>query len=270
MLNVINCRGLSLLCAWWFGLAGLYGQPKHASLDGVPNFLYELVATKPADTQAYTQGLQYVDGILYLGTGLYGKSEVKALDWDTGEVRQLRALPKIAFGEGITVWDGNIYQLTWKLGLLYIYAQHDFSLVDIRVYEGQGWGLTHNGNQFIMSNGSATLYFRDSETFTLKRELKVTWQGQPVNHINELEWVEGWLIANRWGATDILIIHPDNGHVVAQLQLASIVQEVQQRSADAGVLNGVAYDAACGCLLVTGKNWDRIYVLKVDLAVLAQ
>lgn len=246
--------------------ACLYGQPQHASLAGVPNIAYEVIASKPGDTQAYTQGFQFIGGELYWGTGLYGKSEIKAVDWHTGGVSRRRQLPQEAFGEGVTVWNGNVYQLTWKLGLLYVYKQHDFSLANIMIYEGEGWGLTHDGKQFIMSNGSATLSFRNSETFAVERELEVIWQGQPVNHINELEWIEGWIVANRWGATDILIIDPDTGHVAAQIQLDAIVQEVQQRYPKAEVLNGIAYDAECDSLLITGKHWDRIYVLKVDLA----
>ena len=171
----------------WLWAPWAQAQPMHPPLIEVPNITYEVVAVKPGNKQAYTQGLQLVDDVLYWGTGKYGQSEIRALDWKTGRIKLQHKLPKEAFGEGIAVWNEHIYQLTWKIGLLYIYRQSDLSLADIFVYTGEGWGLTHDGKQFIMSDGTATLTFRNSDTFVVEREIQVTNQGKAIDHINELE-----------------------------------------------------------------------------------
>jgi len=245
-------------------------QPRYASLPGIPDIPFAIIAQKPSDKTAYTQGLQLVDDKLYLGTGLYGQSHIQVIDWATGDVILRRALPDTFFGEGVAVSNGHVYQLTWKVGLLYVYHQRDLSLANIHTYQGEGWGLAHDGSHFIMSDGTATLTFRDSDTFAVERTVDVTSNGQPVGHLNELEWVNGWLLANRWGASDILVVDPLSAQVMGQLRFGSIVEEMRQRLPTAGVLNGIAYDSAESKLLVTGKNWDRIYVIEADLRNLKQ
>lgn len=245
------------------GASGFAQSEQVDVLEGVPVVEYELVGKKAFDITAFTQGLQWVDNVLYLGTGLYGKSQLRAIDWETGDLLKKHALPKGVFGEGVTVVGGMIYQLTWKTGMLYIYEQDDFSLEDILFYDGEGWGITHNDQELIMSNGSSKIYFRDMKTFEVLREIEATAQGRPVDRLNELEYINGFIFANRWGTPDILMIDPKSGEVTGRMRLDGIVDEIKKRIPKADVLNGIAYIAESELLVVTGKLWDTLYLLKI-------
>ena len=261
-----------LFCGCWLGVVAAAADylggdrlPRSSqALAGVRRIPYTLVETRKADVHAFTQGLYLLEDTLYLGTGLYGKSELRAIDWNTGAVLQRKALPRNVFGEGVTVVGDRIYQLTWKNGLLNIYDRDDFELIETVAYQGEGWGLTHNATHLIMSNGTAQLTFRALDSFAVSHALKVTANGSPINHLNELEWVNGWILANRWFTHQIVWISPETGAVGGVLDLSPIVAEVRKRQPRADVLNGIAYDVANDLLIITGKLWDRYYLLKVD------
>ena len=240
------------------------------ALAGIPRIPYTLVESREADVHAFTQGLYLRGETLYLGTGLYGKSELRAIDWNTGTVLQRKALPRNAFGEGVTVVGDRIYQLTWKNGLLNVYDRDTFKLIKTLTYQGEGWGLTHNATHLIMSNGTAQLTFRAFDSFAVSHVLKVTANGSPIHHLNELEWVNGWILANRWLTHQILWISPETGAVGGVLDLSPIVAEVRKRQPRADVLNGIAYDPVNDLLIITGKLWDRYYLVKVDWAAAGQ
>jgi len=224
-----------------------------------------VVATYPHDRDAFTQGLQFVDGVLYEGTGLNGRSSIRRVKLDTGEVLQKRDVPEQYFGEGITVWKSELFQLTWQSGLAFVYDRETFEPKRTNRYRGEGWGLTLDADGFIMSDGTDVLRFLDPSTFAERRRLKVTALGEPVRNLNELEYVKGEVLANVW-MTDILArIDPANGKVVGWINLGGLLTPAERAAADAagGVLNGIAYDAAGDRLFVTGKLWPKLFEIKL-------
>ncbi len=187
-------------------------QPAVATL---PLYGYTIVRTYPHDPTAFTQGLQYFDGVLYEGTGLNGRSSIRKVKLDTGEVLQRRQLSAAHFGEGITLWQSDLIQLTWQSGLAFVYDRTTFQPKRSFTYRGEGWGLTHDGSSLIMSDGTDELRFIDPATFKERRRLKVTAGGTAVPHLNELEYVKGEVFANLWQTDYIARIDPKTGKVTA-------------------------------------------------------
>lgn len=230
------------------------------------SYTYRLVTSYPHDPAAFTQGLCYEDGFLYEGTGRYGQSSLRKVALETGEVLQSHALDAAYFGEGIAVVGDRIVQLTWKSKTGFVYDKTSFDLLDDFSYETEGWGLAYDGARLIMSDGTATLHFLDPETFEEAGTLHVTDNGLPVAYLNELEYVGGGdlsdgggeIYANVWKTARIARIAPGNGNVVGWIDLGKLVAEVRAEST-AGVLNGIAYDAAGKRLFITGKLWPNIY-----------
>ncbi len=214
----------------------------------------------PHDSSAYTQGLVYEDGTLYEGTGKRGKSTLRQVELETGKIVQLQSLDARLFGEGITVWDDHIIQLTWTSRVGLIYDKKTFREIGRFRYSGQGWGLTHDGTHLIMSDGTSTLRFLDPKTFDVVRQLRVHSRGRRVHNLNELEYVNGEILANVWGENYIVKISPGSGQVTGFIDLSHLWR---QRTDPEAVLNGIAYDAKGKRLFVTGKNWPKIFEIQV-------
>lgn len=221
-----------------------------------------LVRSYPHDPEAYCQGLAYHDGFLYEGTGEYGKSSLRKVKLATGEVLQEQKLNDRLFGEGIAIWKDDIIQLTWKSRQALVYDLETFGLKGRFVYRGQGWGLTHDGTQLIMSNGTDTLQFLDPKTFAVKRQVTVRDGRRRVSKLNELEYVEGEIYANIWYDDRIARISPRTGRVMGWLDLSGLYPKSKRPHRDA-VLNGIAFDSERRRLLVTGKNWPRLYEIRL-------
>jgi glutamine cyclotransferase len=223
---------------------------------------FSVVAAYPHDPNAFTQGLAIEAGQLYEGTGQYGASTVRRVDLASGRPEKQRALGPTYFGEGIAILDGLLYQLTWQNGVVVVFDVETFEVQRTMQYVGEGWGLTHDGRELIMSDGSATIRFRDPRTFAVTREIEVRDRDVPVPMLNELEYIDGEIWANIWYDDRIVRISPADGAVLGYVDLANLYPR-SARSSEA-VLNGIAYDAAGKRLFVTGKNWPQLYEIRVD------
>jgi glutaminyl-peptide cyclotransferase len=230
----------------------------------LPVFGYQVVRAYPHDPTAFTQGLEYVDGIFYEGTGLNGRSSIRKVKLETGEVLERRDVPSQYFGEGITVWKSDLIELTWQSEVAFVYDKNTFQQKRTFKYLGEGWGLTHDGTNLIMSDGSDRLRLLDPDTFAERRRIHVMDGEYAVRSLNELEYVKGEIFANIWQTDYIARIAPD-GHVVGWIDLSGLLSPAEQRTAEAsgGVLNGIAYDAAKDRLFVTGKLWPKLFEIKI-------
>lgn len=233
------------------------GAPRAGAVAG-----FSIVAVYPHDPNAFTQGLAIEAGRLYEGTGQYGASTVRRVDLQSGRPEKQRALGPGYFGEGIAILGGLLYQLTWQNGVCVVFDLETFEVVRTMQYVGEGWGLTQDGRELIMSDGSATIRFRDPQTFAVMREIEVRDRDVPVTMLNELEYIDGEIWANIWYDDRIVRIAPDDGAVLGYIDLAALYPR-SARSSEA-VLNGIAYDAAAKRLFVTGKNWPQLYEIRVD------
>jgi glutaminyl-peptide cyclotransferase len=227
----------------------------------LPVYGYRVVRTYPHDPKAFTQGLQYVDGFLYEGTGLNGSSSIRKVKLETGEVVQRRDVARAYFGEGITVWKTDLIQLTWQSNVAFVYDKTTFAPRRTFKYKGEGWGLTHDGTNLIMSDGSDELRVLDPLTFAERTRIKVTAAGTPLRNLNELEYMKGEILANVWTTDMVARIAADSGRVSGYIDLRGLLTAAEQRSVD--VLNGIAYDAQNDRLFVTGKLWPKLFEIKI-------
>ena len=223
-------------------------------------YTYSIVNVYPHDANAFTQGLVFDNGVLYEGTGLCGHSTLRRVELETGKILQLYALPNEFFGEGITVFGDKIIQLTWQSRKGFVYDKHSFDLLHEFSYPTEGWGITHNGSRLIMSDGTATLYFLDPETFEKTGQVDVHDAGA-VTRLNELEYIRGEVYANIWQEEKIAIIDPQTGQIRAWIDLSGIQDPEDQRPEN--VLNGIAYDAEEDRLFVTGKMWSQLFQIEL-------
>jgi glutaminyl-peptide cyclotransferase len=230
-------------------------------LANLPVFGYTVVHAYPHDRDAFTQGLQYVDGALYEGTGLNGRSSIRKVKLETGEVLQRRDVAQQYFGEGIAVWKSELFQLTYVSGVAFVYDRQTFELKRSFRYMGEGWGLTVGANGLVMSDGTEYLRFLDPVTFAQRRRVKVTAGGAPVKNLNELEYVDGEIFANIWQTDYLARIDPADGRVKAYVNLGGLLTPRELASAD--VLNGIAYDSVGRRLFVTGKLWPKLFEIKL-------
>jgi len=237
----------------------LVAQPAAAS---IPSYTYEIVNVFPHDPAAFTQGLLFDEGILYEGTGLYGRSTLRRVTLESGEVQRLTALPESFFGEGITIVGERIYQLTWREQTGFIYNKETFEVVQQFTYPTEGWGLTFDGERLIMSDGSARLYFLDPETLTEIGTVDVTDTTGPVTQLNELEYIHGEVFANIWQTDRIARIDPATGKVVGWLDLTGLLGPADRTTAT-DVLNGIAYLPEGDRLFVTGKLWPKLFEIRL-------
>lgn len=223
---------------------------------------YQIIAQYPHDSNAFTQGLEIYNGNLYEGTGLYGSSTLRRVDLESGEIKKLIRLPEKYFGEGITVIDNKIYQLSWKENTAFVYDLK-FNLLKEFNYQGEGWGLANDGQNLIMSNGSEYLYFRDRYSFEINNEIRVHFKNKIIKNINELEYIDGYIYANIWQTDYIIKIDAENGEIVSYLDLTNILNK-DDYGEEIDVLNGIAYDQKDDHLLVTGKLWPKIFRIKIN------
>jgi glutamine cyclotransferase len=224
---------------------------------------YQIVHVYPHDPEAFTQGLVYVDGHLYESTGRNGKSSIRVVDLTTGRVLQRYDLAAKYFGEGLTNWRAELIQLTWKDGLGFVYDRSTLAWKRSFQYEGEGWGLTHDENQLILSDGTPILRFLDPQSFSETKRISVRDEkGHPVSDINELEYVRGEIYANIWHTDQIVRISPRTGRILGRIDLSGLMEKSQLADPDA-VLNGIAYDATGDRLFVTGKLWPKLFEIKV-------
>ena len=222
---------------------------------------YRIVKIYPHDRHAFTQGLQYVDGVLYEGTGLTGQSTIRKVRLDNGEVLQEHKIDPRLFGEGIVVWKQSLIQLTWRSEIGFVYDLVTFQQTKTFNYTGEGWGLTHDGARLIMSDGSASLRFLDPATLRETGRLNVREGTTPVTALNELEFVKGEILANVWQTNRIARISPRTGQVKGWIDLEGLLDPRDAAGVD--VLNGIAYDAAGDRLVVTGKLWPKLFEIRV-------
>jgi glutaminyl-peptide cyclotransferase len=224
---------------------------------------FEVVHTYPHDALAFTQGLIYVDGHLYESTGLNGRSSLRMVDLATGNVLQKHDLPAQYFGEGLTDWGSALIQLTWTSHRAFVYDRFSFSPQRPFAYEGEGWGLTHDRAQLIMSDGSSYLRFLDPNSFRVTRRLQVVDDtGRGLENLNELEYIRGEIYANVWQTDDIVRISPATGKILGRIDLGGIIDK-RELHGDGAVLNGIAYDSAHDRIFVTGKLWPKLFEIKI-------
>ncbi len=232
------------------------------TVDTLSVYTYRIVNEYPHDPYAYTQGLTYHGGYLYEGTGLNRESTLRKVDIETGDVVKIHHLDNQYFGEGIAIMGDTIVQLTWANNVAFVYERESFAPLDTFGYPTQGWGITYDGEHLIMSDGSAHLSFRDPKTFKEKRRLYVHDDDGPVTKLNELEYINGTIYANKYLTQHIVIIDPDTGEVVGWVDCTGILRpgDITQ---PVDVMNGIAYDADGDRLYVTGKLWPKLFEIKL-------
>lgn len=262
MKQTIPTNGWAGLLPWLSAAVAIFSHGAAVLASTIPTCGYEVVRAYPHDAQAFTQGLIYRDGFLYESTGLEGRSTVRKVDIETGEVLLKGHFPRELFGEGITDWGEQLIALTWRSQVGFVMDMKNFAIVRRFSYAGEGWGLTRNDREIIMSDGTAALRFLDPQTLREVRRLQVTADGKPVDQLNELEWVEGEIFANLWQTERIARIHPKTGRVVGWIDLTGILP-LPYRIPGTDVLNGIAYDPATRRLFVTGKLWPRLFEIRL-------
>ena len=255
-------------------------RPVQSDRSGTPVYGYRIVNAYPHDPSAFTQGLIYHNGFLYEGTGLHGASSLRKVELETGKVLKRRDLPEKYFGEGITLYGNHLIQLTYQSKIGFIYDM-DMRQVGSFNYAMEGWGLTCDGDNLILSDGTATLRWLDAGTFKVVKQITVTDRGRPVSNLNELEFVQGEIFANIWPTDTIARISPDTGEVTGWIDLGGLAQLAQAavslgrdltgmgkdfKSVPIPVidcLNGIAYDERHDRLFVTGKFWPKIFEIRL-------
>jgi len=235
-----------------------------ASPADIPIYDYSIVNTYPHDRGAFTQGLLWKDGYLFESTGRNGESTVRKVDLETGEVLQRHDVPFEFFGEGLVDWNGQLINLTWRSGKAFVLDQETFEVENEFSYTGEGWGITSNGEQLIMSDGSDRLRFLDPKTFEEVSSVAVTARGQPVGRLNELEWIDGEVWANVWQSNAIVRIDPATGKVTGVIDLTGLSQVAGIGPSRDFVLNGIAWDKDGGRLFVTGKYWPALFEIELE------
>lgn len=222
-----------------------------------PTITPTIKAVLPHDGACFTQGLEFYNGKLYESGGMYGQSVVRIVEPTTGEVLKNVALEPIFFAEGLTILNDTVYQITWQEETAFAYNATDLTLIQEFTYTGEGWGLTNDGKSLIMSNGSDVITWRDPATFLPIKEVQITYNGSPVNQLNELEYVKGNLYANIFKEDVIVKINPSTGQVI-QVITASTLYSIEKRNQQQ-VLNGIAWNPATETFFLTGKYWPKMY-----------
>jgi glutamine cyclotransferase len=232
----------------------------------VTNYTYQVVNTFAHDPRAFTQGLLFHDGKLLESTGLYGQSSLREVDLATGAVLRSLTVPSQYFAEGLTLLDGKLYQLTWKEEKAFVYDLNadpkTFRKVGEFPYKGEGWGLATDGHWLIMSDGTSTIRFLNPGTFAVDHTIRVLKDDMPQERLNELEYVKGEIYANIWQTDWVACIDPASGRIVGMIDFTYLLPAAD-RTATTQVLNGIAYDAATDRLFVTGKNWPKLFEVRL-------
>jgi glutamine cyclotransferase len=239
--------------AAWFSISCAHGQTIHG---------YKVIGSMEQPRENFVQGLQIVDDSLYVSTGKYGKSQLLRYKMLDGTLQDAKQLDARLFGEGLTVLNDKIYQLTWRSKIALVYNKEDMKGYKWFRIAGEGWGLTNNGKDLIYSDGSHRLYFLSADTLALLHSIEVTEGGKKIEKLNELEWIDGKIWANIWGSDRIVIIDPQSGHVIASIDLSGLLPDNERRT-DTNVLNGIAQNPADGTIWVTGKYWPKLFQIEV-------
>lgn len=228
----------------------------------IPTYTYEVKNSWPHDPTAFTQGLIYNEGMLWESTGLYGSSSLRKVELQTGKVLQKLDVPKEYFAEGMTLFRGKIFQLTWQSNKGFIYDPLSFQKLGEFAYQGEGWGLTHDSESLILSDGTNRLRFLDPQTFKVKKTISIFCEGRPLTELNELEYIKGEIYANIWHTEQIVRLDPGNGKILGFIDLTGLLMP-KERNGEENVLNGIAYDSLHDRLFVTGKRWPKIFEIKL-------
>lgn len=230
----------------------------------IPTYSYNIIHTYPHDPEAFTQGLVFEDGVLYEGTGIRNRSSIRKIELESGDILQMHNLSSEYFGEGITIYQDKILQLTWRSNLGFVYDKESFELIDTFEITTEGWGLTHDGSNLIMSDGSSSLFFLDFYSYEIIRTVEVGDKNDPVLYINELEYIGGEVYANIWQSERIARIDPKSGDVIGWLDLRGLADQFDD-GVSVDVLNGIAFDDETDRLFVTGKLWPFLYEIEIKL-----
>lgn len=228
----------------------------------IPTYGYRIVNVYPHDKDAFTQGLVFENGILYESTGRFGYSSLRKVELETGAVLEIHDLPPEYFGEGITIFNNKIFQLTWQSYTGFIYDKENFLLLENFYYSTEGWGITNDGKHFIFSDGTAVLHFLNPETYEEVKQIEVKAENGPVLNLNELEYIDGEIYANVLPTDRIARIDPETGNVLGWINLNGLLG-ADQHNTQANVLNGIAYDQEKKRLFVTGKFWPKLFEIKL-------
>ena len=257
-------KALSLIAAALLAAASSLATPAHAaSAKQIPVYGVQVVHAYPHDINAFTEGLFYLNGYLYESTGLESHSSVRKVKLETGQVVQRATLPADMFGEGIAPWNGRLVGLTWKAEVGYVLDLESFDTKGQFGYPGEGWGLTHDDTEMVMSDGTADLRFLNPTTLVESHRIHVTAHSKPVEQLNELEWVDGEIYANIWQTDRIARIDPKTGDVVGWIDCKGLLPKKDFIPEHTDVLNGIAYDAATKRLFLTGKFWPKVFEVKL-------
>lgn len=238
-------------------------QPLEPAPETAPVYGFKVVKEHPHDPKGFTQGLVYLDGFLYEGTGQEGLSSLRKVELETGRVLKKVDLDSRLFGEGIAILNDKVYQLTWRNQTGFVYDLATFRKEREFSYRTEGWGLTHDGAHLIMSDGTATLYFLNPESLRVERQIIVTDGGIRQDYLNELEMINGEIWANIWNSDMIARIDPKSGKINSYVDLTGILA-TKHRHGKEDVLNGIAYDKKNDRIFVTGKNWARLFEIKIE------
>ena len=254
----LSVVGFAAVLAAGLAIFALYGGNSSARRD----WTYEIVNTFAHDPNSFTQGLIFADGVLYDGTGLYGRSELRKIELETGDVLQSRKLADKYFGEGITIFKDRIFQLTYKSKVGFVYDKETFELLQEFTYPTEGWGLTHDGEHLIMSDGTPMLYFLDPNSLERVHKVTVLEGEEFVWGLNELEYGEGQIYANVWPGDRIARIDPGTGQLIGWIDCKGLLPP-EDRNHETDVFNGIAHDPATGRLFITGKCWPKLFEIKL-------
>lgn len=262
-LSVLVACLISAACMRHLGAADSRIYAPCADGGTLPLLEYEVVRVLPHDPAAYTQGLLLDNGVFFESTGLYGHSSLRRLDRATGVLQARVDLPPQLFGEGLALVQGTLYQLTWREGEVRLYRAENLQLLASKRIEGEGWGLAYDGTHLIQTDGSASLIFRRPADLTEVQRLQARAGPRPVSGLNELEYVDGYLLANLYPTDCIAVIEAKSGQVAAWLDLQPLAVALRRQTPYAEVSNGIAYDAATQSFYITGKRWPQLYQLRI-------
>ncbi|HSE31238.1 MAG TPA: glutaminyl-peptide cyclotransferase [Pyrinomonadaceae bacterium] len=252
-----------MLAVSCLGTSSCGGSASNVSTpDGTPTYGFEVVNTFKHATDSFTQGLEYREGKLYESAGGDGTSSLRLVELETGRVLDKVDVPMPYFAEGLTLLNGKIYQLTWQNGVGFIYDSKTFSKIGQFNYDGEGWGLTNDGQSLILSDGTNSIRFLDPGSFKVTKTIAVLDGNKPIASLNELEYFDGQIYSNIWHRDQVAIINPQTGKVTAWLNLKGLLQPGEVRDEEA-VLNGIAYDSTNKRLFVTGKLWPKLFEIRV-------
>lgn len=266
----MRTAGLIFTILFFISCGGDRQQPEYdadiAPPPAAPILNYTVLERHPHDTGAYTQGLQWYKGKLFEGTGDYSRSSLRITDLKTGKVEKLHNMgSENIFGEGITIFNHTIYQLTWQSNKVYLYQENDITKpIKTLSWPYEGWGITNDGKILIISDGSSNLYFADPENLRVLNTVAVTDGGKPMDNLNELEYINGFVYANVYTTPYILKIDPESGQVKGRLVCENLLQPSEIIPGRTDVLNGIAYDSSTQRLFITGKRWPVLFELKLD------